>query len=107
MRTTAEVDKLALSIERQILIAWNRFNNLDFVVLSHLSKHRNRFIATHHGALHREIFFNNLSHDFLDRLQIFRSKRTREGKVVEKPIFNYRPDGNLSFWKETLHRLSH
>ena len=107
MRTAAEVDKLSLPIERQILIARNRFNNLDFVVLSLLLKHCNRFIATHDGALHWEIFFNDLSHDFLDRLQIFWSERTREGKVVEKAIFNYWSDGNLSFWKETLHGLSH
>ena len=107
MRATAEVDEVSLTVEREILVTGNGFDNLDFVFFTHLLEHGDSIAAIHDGTLDGEVFFNDVSHNFLDRLQIFGSKRAGEGEIVEEPIFNDWPYSNLSLWKQTLHGLGH
>ena len=101
----AEVDEIALLIERDVLPMRDIGDDLRLVGLAHVAEEPDGLVARHHRTLHLEVLSRNLLHLCLDLLQILGGKRTLVGEVVVETVLDHRTDGHLRRGKQALHRL--
>ena len=104
---STEIDEFALAIKRDIFIAMNAANNLNFVLFAHPFEHGNCITPAHQRTMNRQIFQHNLAHFFFNFLKIFRRKWTRIGKVIEESIVYDWANRNLGLREQSLYCLSH
>ncbi len=105
MRAAAEVEPVALTIDRKFLIGGNGFHQLDLEGLAMrlepgLGLITGPFLA-HDGTVGRD----DLAHLLLDGREIFRRKWLGAIEIVIKPVFDHRADGHLHARIERLHGL--
>jgi len=105
MRPATQVDEIALSIERDILIGRNRGNDLRLVVLADTLEELHRLVARPYLAMHLDLAPGDLVHARLDRGDILRRKRALVREVVVKAVIDDRADGDLRLREELLHRV--
>ena len=105
MRPAAEIHPLALLVDRDLFIARQVFNDLHFVVLTHVAKNFDRLVAGADDALNSQIIGGDLGHALFNGLEVFRRKVVARGKVVIKAVLDCWPDGDLGPGEELLHRL--
>ena len=106
MRTSAEIHELSLAVERRCLIL-DVFQYVNFVVLSSFFEESDRVLPRHLHSLERNVGLHDLVSPRFDLLKVLRGKRTIEGKVVVKPLFDGRADGELRGREDCLHGLRH
>ncbi len=68
MRTAAEIDEIALVVERDLVPVGDGSDDLGLVVFSQASKKRHGFVARQEGAIHLEIALGEIPHLGLDGL---------------------------------------
>ena len=105
MRPPAQVDKIALAVQRNVFIGGDAGDDLGLVRFAHVAEKLHRLVTRHHATLNRDVFFGQLGHFLLDGLQIFWRKRALVGEIVKEAVFNHRPDGHLRIRKQRLHRI--
>ena len=102
---TAEIQKITLLIQGDIITRRNGCDNLSLIPLAHAGKERNGIFPWHRATHNGEILSYQFGHPCLDRSQIVRRKRAGVREVVIEPIFYHGPNRNLCFGKELFHRL--
>ena len=107
VRTAAEVDEVALAVERNRFAFGNRADDLGLVVFAESLEEVDRFVSRHFLANDGDVLLHELVHALLDLLKIFGREGTRVGEVVVEAVFNRRPDRHLRFREEFLDGLSH
>ena len=107
MGSAAQIDELALLVERDLLARGNSADDLGLVRLPHVAEELDRLVPVHHGAGHREVLAGKLLHFLLDGRQVFGREVLLVGEVVVEAILDGRPDGHLCLGKQFLHRLGH
>jgi hypothetical protein len=95
MGPAAEIDKIALAIERDRFILGDRGDDVGFVFLTHVAKQGHRLIAGHDRAPHREILPGQFLHLSLNGGEILKGERPLKGKIILKPILDHRTDCHL------------
>ncbi len=108
MRATADVEPLALPVDREFLARLDDvFDDLDLVLLANGGKGLACLIAAPDLAHDRQVTLHDLGHARLDARQIVWSEGLAAGEVVVEAVFNRRADGHLRAGIELLHRLRH
>jgi hypothetical protein len=105
VRPAAEVDPVALAVERDRVLLRDRGDDLGLVFLSNGRKVRDRLVARHLATLNRKILPCDLLHFFLYQGQVFRSERPLVGEVVIEAVLDHRTDRHLRFREKLFHRL--
>src|SRR6185437_16076097 len=103
----AEVDEIAVAIERNFFVWRNVFNDVDFelawlIAIAQRSEPAffseiERFIARNFHFLERMIGFDLLFHLGLDLLEIFRRNAVRKIDIIIETVLDWRPGGELRF----------
>ena len=106
MGATAQIFKSAFAVQRHVLISRNAGDDFSLVVLADGLEMGHRLVARQHTARDRLVFGGERGHALFNRGQVFRRERALVGKIVEKPVFNHRPDGHLRLGKQLLDRVS-
>ncbi len=106
MRPPTQVDKATLLVKGNRWIG-KRLQQLHLVFLSLLAEKANRLFPHHFFAVKRQAAGNDLGHLLFNLFKIILSKGAIDVKIVIKPCFNSRANGNLCLWKQGLHRLRH
>ena len=105
MRAAAQIDPLALPIQRDRLVARQILDDLGLVFLPFVLEEADRLVAV---DLLADEFFparHDLAHLRLDRREVVRSERLVAREVVVEAVGDRRADGDLSAGIELLHRL--
>jgi len=95
VRATAEVKPLALFVDFQILTSGNGVDQLDLELFALGGKNPLGLLARPHLFAERGATADNLDHFLFDGAQIILGKRLIAEKIIVKPVFNHRADGDL------------
>ena len=107
VRTAAEVDEVALTIERNRFAFGDGFDQFGLVLFTHVEEELHGFVARHFDAFDRKVALDDFVHAGFDLLQVFGREGTFEGEVVVEAVFNGRPDRHLRRREEFLDGLGH
>ena len=102
MRTAAQVFKLALAVEGDVLIGRNTGDDFCLVVLAHFTKMRHGLITRQYAAGDGFIPGGEFAHFLFNGLQIFRGERPFVGKIVKETVLDHRADGDLCLREKAL-----
>ena len=105
VRTTAEIEPVALPIDRDALISGNRLNEFDLEGFADLFEIRDRLVAAPFLAHDRFVARDDLAHLLLDRRQVLGRKGRLAPEIVIEAVLDHRPDGDLRAGKQLLHGL--
>ena len=72
MRAAAQIDEIALAVQRYVLFGGNRSDDFGFVCFAHAFEEIDRLIARHDLPFDRDIGLSKFFHAFLDALEVFR-----------------------------------
>jgi len=107
VRPSAEIDKVAIAIERNSLIRWNVFDDIELELarLGSLAQSGEpallsefeRFVSRNFGFFERMIRLNFLFHLGLDLFEIIGRNAVRKIYIVIKAVLHRRPCGELRF----------
>ena len=95
VRAAAQVDELALPVEREDFVFGDALDDLGLVGFAHLAEQTHRVVARYLLADDRQILFDDCRHLGFDPLQILRRERPLVREVVIEPVFDDRPDRDL------------
>ena len=107
VRPAAEIEPLALVVERDRLVRRDRVEQLELVGLAQRLEPPPRLVAAHHLAPERPVGADDLRHARLDPLQVLGMERLVAREVVIEAVLDRRADGDLGAGIEVLHRLGH
>ena len=99
MGTATKIHPLTLFIDRNLFSLWKLLNNLNFEVLSHVTKKINRLIPRVHNTFHGKVCTRELLHALFNTLEVFRGEIVACGKVVIEAIFDGGANRDLCAWK--------
>ncbi len=105
VRPAAQVDPVALAVERNRVLLGDRGDDLRLVDLALVAEEFHRLVARHLAPVHGQVAPGDLGHALFDRREILGRERALVGKVVVEAVFDHRPDGHLRLGVELLHRL--
>ncbi len=105
VRAAAQIDPVALAVERDGLVARQVLDDLGLVLLALVLEEPDRVVAVDHLAGEFFAARHDLAHLRLDRTEILRRERLVAGEVVIEPVIYRRPDGHLGAGIQLLHRL--
>ncbi len=114
VRTTAEVEPVALEIDLEVLVGRDRVDQFDLVGLALAGKDITSLVARPDLLGERLVALDDFLHPLFDLRQIL----GREGpvlagvgmdtlEVVVEAVFDHRTDGHLGTGPQFLHRLGH
>src|SRR6266853_71520 len=103
VRAAAQVDEIPLPVQRYLFVRWNRGDDFRLVALADGFEVLNCLVARPDLARHREVLFRQFRHTPFYGVEIFRSKRPLERKIVVEAVFHHRADGHLCFGKQVFH----
>ena len=105
MRACAEIDEIAVAIERDFFVRRNVFDDVDFKFARLLSiaqrgeaaflAELERFVARYLCALERMVGFDLLFHLCLDLFEILRRNAVRKIDIIIETVLDRRPGGEL------------
>jgi hypothetical protein len=107
VRSAAEIDPVALAVERDRLVGRNRGDDLRLVLLADRLEEPDRLIPAHDFSFNRKIFLHDLGHPLLDRAEVLGREGTLVREVVVEAVLDHRPDRHLRPGEELLHCLRH
>ncbi len=105
VRAAAQVDPVALPVQRDGLAARQVADELDLVVLALLLEQRDRLVAGGDDALETRVPRDDLAHPRLDGGEILGGEGLVAGEVVVEAVLDRRADGHLRAGEQRLHRL--
>ena len=105
MGSTAQVDELALAIERYLLSCWNGADNFGLVRLAEILKKDDGGLACHELALDRDLTLGQLGHFGFDGAQVCFGEPACVGKIVIEAVFDHRAYGHLGLGIQFLDRM--
>ncbi len=105
VRPAAEIDPVALAVQRDRFLLGNGSDDLGLVLLALVAEERHRFVARHFLALNRQILLRDFRHPFFDGGEILGRERPLVREVVVEAVLDHRPDGHLRLREELLHRM--
>ena len=106
MRPPAQIHELALFIETHLLVL-KVLEQFHFIGLALTLEKVKRLLPGNFPTGERQVLLDQFLHPGLDTLKIFGSKGLGRVKIIIKPGFNGRADGDLDTGEEGTHRLSH
>ena len=101
----AEVDELALAVDRDLLVVGEVADDLGLVVLADRIEEPDRVVALPDLAGDGLVAGDDLAHARLHRLEIGRREGLVAGEVVVEAVLDGRPDGDLDVRVELLRGL--
>ena len=104
MGAAAQVHPGALPVEADLLAPGQVLDDLHLVVLAHIAKLLDGFLAAEHHTLYRQVLLRQLLHALLDRVEVFRGKVVAGGEIVVEAVLDHRADSDLHPGKQLLHR---
>ena len=107
MRTTAQVEPIALLVNRHVFGGRNALDNFGFVELADAFEIGHRIVARPDFTRDNFVAVYDLAHPLLDLLKVFRPERFLACEIVEEAVFNGGADGDLRARKQFLHRFGH
>ena len=107
VRAAAEIEPLALMIQRDRLIRRDRVQELVLEGFSQIGKAAMRLVAADVFAAERLVGLDDRCHLGLDPRQILWPERLVAGEIVVEAVLDRGPDGDLGAGKQPLHRLGH
>ena len=105
MRAAAQVQPIALAVQRDGLAARQVVDDLGLVFLALVLEQADGVVTIDHLAGEPFTPCHDLAHLRLDRAEILRCERFVPGEVVIESVSYRRPDGNLGARIQLLHRL--
>ena len=105
VRAAAEIDPLALAVQRDGLVARNALDDLRLVLLAPVAEEPDRLVAVPHLARDRLVAIDDLAHALLHALQILGGEGLLAREVVVEPVLDGGSDGDLGLRPELLDRL--
>ncbi len=105
MRTTAEIEPIALLIDLQILVRRNRIDELDLEGFAMRLEPGLGLIARPDLLGERPVAGDDLAHLLFDGREILRRERLVAEEVVIEAVLDHRPDRHLRAGKQRLHRF--
>ncbi|CAI8430745.1 MAG: Uncharacterised protein [Rhodospirillaceae bacterium] len=101
----AQVDPVALRVERDGLALGQIFDQLDLELLALGLEQRDGFVPADHLPLKGCVAGDHLVHLRLDHLEVVGGEGLFPVEIVVKAVFDRRADGDLRAGKQLLHRL--
>ena len=105
MRTCAQVDEIALTIEGDLGVLGQIVDQLDLVGLVVALHQLDRLFARQHESLELVVRLDDLRHLALDHLQLFERDGRRKVEIVIKSLVDRRSDRKFDRRMHALHRL--
>ena len=107
VRATAEVEPLALVVERDRLALGDGVEQLELEALAHVVEPRPCGVAAHLLAYERQVGLHDLGHPCLDAGQVVGRERLVAEEVVVEAVLDRRADRHLGAGEQVLHGLGH
>ena len=107
MRADAQIDKIALAIEADLLGCRDLADVFGLVALADAGEERDRLVAVPYFAGDRLVAADDVAHPRLDLFEVFGRERLGAGEIVIKAGFGRRAKGDLGLGIELLDRLGH
>src|SRR5205823_4362452 len=107
MRTDAQINKIALAIEADLLLARDLADIFGLVALAEPVEERDGLVAIPNLAGDRLVAAHDVAHTLFDTRQIVGGERRRARKIVVEAGSGRRAEGDLSFGVELLDALGH
>ena len=107
VRAAAQIDEVALAIQRDRLAGRNAADDLGLVALALLQEELDGGIAIPDLAHDFLVARDDLVHALLDALEVFRRERLAAREVVVEAVLDRRADRDLRLRIELLDRLRH
>ena len=105
MRTTAEVEPIALAVDLQALVGRDRVDEFDLEGLTSPLEEAPGLVATPDLFGEGLVARHDLAHALFDGIEIVRRERRLAIKIVVEPVLDHRPDRHLRAGVETLDGL--
>ena len=105
MRASAEVDEVALAVERDLLARRNAGDDLGLVMFTHRLEQAHSGITVHDFSGDGLILAGQLAHLRLDGGKILWSQRAFVREVVIKAVVDDGADGDLKVWEQAFGRV--
>ena len=105
VRPPAEIDPVALTIDRDDLVLGQIADQLGLVFLAHVFEMRDGVIAIPDFADERQVAIDDLGHTLFNRLEILRREGFVAGKVVIETVLDGRSDRDLCAREQLLNGL--
>ena len=105
VRTAAEVDPAALPVQADRLVRGDAGDDLGLVVLAETLEERDRLVARHLAARHRQVGLRELGHLRFDGGEVLGRERPLVGEIVVEAVLDDGTDGHLRFREQRLGRL--
>ena len=105
VRTTAQVEPVALLIDLDLLILRDSVNQLDLEQLAFVAKYLFGLIARQDFLGERFVARNDLAHFLFDGGKVFRRERLVAEEIVIEAVLDHWPDGDLGARPQSLHRF--
>src|SRR4051812_18149943 len=106
MWTAAQIDEIALGIQRNGLVAWNRTNDLRLVFFTLLAKKIDCLVTTPYLPLDLDVTLGDFCHPLFDRHEVVRRERAFVGEIVVEAILDHGTDGDLRLRIKLFHCMS-
>jgi hypothetical protein len=106
VRAGAEIDEVAVLVERDLLALGNRLDDLDFVGFAALAEELECLRTRDDFALEGQILADDLGHLGLDALDVLGCERLGVEVVVEAAL-DGRADGHLGVGANATNRVGH
>ena len=107
MRSPAEINPIALTIDRNVITRRDCFDQLGFIGFAFSFKKFDGLIAIPNFTEKFEILVNDLRHFIFNGFKVIGRKRFITGKIIIIAVFDRGTDGNLGAWKKFLNGLRH
>src|SRR5687767_14024356 len=98
MRSTTQVNKVALTIECDCLISGDSFDDLGFEMLTNRFEKLDRLVAIPFFSCERFIAFDNRMHLSFDLSQVIQCERLFTKNIIIETILNRWSNGDLRGW---------
>jgi hypothetical protein len=105
VRPAAEVEPLALAIERHVLVGRDALDDLGLVLLADGLEVGDGLVAVPDLADDLLVAVDDLGHALFDRREVVRAERLVAGEVVVEAVLDVRADGHLRAGEQLLHRF--
>jgi len=107
VRSTAQIDKLALAVQRDVLTLGQVLDDFGLIFFIFLAEVLDRFTPVPDLALHRQGILDDAAHFRPNAIEVIHREAGRIGEIVEKAVLDHRADGALGLRIKALHRLRH
>ena len=107
MRAAAQIDKVPLAVEADLLALGQIGNDLGLVNLAPVLEKLDRLVALPDLAPDGLVALYDLAHPLLDFGKVVLGKRLGPGEIIIKTVFNHRADGDLDLRPQFLDRFGH